>query len=193
MKLLERLIRHALPSAVRQALPSAFHRALPAAPERLDVAWAPGRVLSPVGGEVVELGDVPDPVFSTGMLGPGTAVKPAQDTVFSPVEGVVSTMVGTGHAFHLVADDGLEVLVHVGIDTVVLHGAGFSPHVAEGDRVVAGQPLVTVDRGALAEADFSDLVVVTLPNAADLETHTVLVDGGDEVSAGDVVIAVLAR
>ena len=199
MKLLDRIIhhalpaavRHALPAAVRHALPSAMRRALPSAAASLDVAWEPGLVLAPVSGTVVELGDVPDPVFSTGMLGPGTAVAPSSGTVFSPVSGVVSAMVGSGHAFDLVTDDGLEVLVHVGIDTVVLHGAGFVPHVAVDGRVVAGQPLVDFDRDALAQAGFSDVIVVTLPNAPELTTHTVLVDGDDEVSAGDVIIAAL--
>ena len=192
MTLLQRIIHRALPPVVRRALPGALHLALPHAPGGIDVAWERGIVLAPVNGTVVELSDVPDPVFSTGMLGPGTAVSPASDTVYAPISGLVRTMVGSGHAFDIVADDGIEVLVHVGIDTVVLHGTGFSPHVAAGARVSAGDALVTIDRTALAQAGFDDVVVVTLPNVDDLTTHTVLVDGGDAVAAGDVIIAALA-
>lgn len=186
MSLFDKLFRHALP-------PMLLRHALPPAPGALDVSWEPGRVLCPVDGTVVELADVPDPVFSMGMMGPGTAFEPLSDNVFSPVTGIVNAMVGSGHAFHLITDDGLEVLVHVGIDSVVLHGRGFVPRVAQGEHVDAGTTLVTFDRSVLCDAGFSDVVVVTLPNAPELVTYTLLVDGGDAVVAGDVVMSAVSH
>lgn len=102
-------------------------------------------VLAPVGGEAVGLAAVPDPVFSAGMVGPGTAIDPVRGpgAAVAPIAGKIVKM--HPHAYVVVGDDGKGVLVHLGIDTVQLRGEGFRPLAAEGDRVRAGQPVVAWD------------------------------------------------
>lgn len=99
-------------------------------------------VLAPVGGTAVGLAAVPDPVFSAGMVGPGTAIDPqrAPGWAVAPIAGKIMKL--HPHAYVIVGDDGRGILVHLGIDTVQLRGAGFEPLAAEGDRVRAGQPVV---------------------------------------------------
>lgn len=99
----------------------------------------------PLSGRVLPLSEVPDPVFSGGMMGIGFAIDPADGVVKSPVTGEVVTLFPTNHAVGLRADNGLEVLVHFGIDTVNLGGAGFRALVSQGQRVQAGQPLIEVN------------------------------------------------
>ncbi|ADV66202.1 glucose-specific PTS transporter subunit IIBC [Deinococcus maricopensis] len=103
----------------------------------------------PLAGRVVPLADVPDPVFSGKMMGDGFAIDPSSGEVVAPVSGEVVTLFPTGHAVGLRADNGLEVLVHVGIDTVRLGGEGFTALVRQGDRVHAGQPLLRADLNVL--------------------------------------------
>jgi len=121
-------------------------------------------VLSPLAGDVVDLADVPDPVFSKGTMGPGVAVLPAGDTAYSPGAGVVVAAQPTGHAFGLVLDSGVEVLIHIGIDTVQLKGRGFDVHVTKGQKVTAGTPLVTFDRAVIEDAGYSLITPVIILN-----------------------------
>ncbi|RMI05151.1 PTS beta-glucoside transporter subunit IIBCA [Cellulomonas triticagri] len=120
------------------------------------------RVASPVAGTVVPLADVADPAFARGTMGKGVAVLPSDGEIVSPVSGTVVTVFGTKHVVGLRSDDGVEVLVHVGIDTVNLGGTGFTAHVADGDRVTVGQRLLTVDLPAVAAThDTTTVVVIT--------------------------------
>ncbi|MCI7671865.1 MULTISPECIES: PTS sugar transporter subunit IIA [Schaalia] len=111
------------------------------------------QIAAPFVGEVVEIGEVPDPVFSSGMLGPGLAVIPEPDAagvdVCSPVKGRLIRVFRTLHAFALVTEGGLEVLVHIGLDTVELGGAGFESLVPEGTEVMLGQPIIRFDAAAV--------------------------------------------
>lgn len=104
----------------------------------------------PGSGTAIALDDVPDPMFAGRSLGDGFALMPVDGRITSPVEGEVVTVAETGHAVGLRTPRGAEVLVHVGIDTVTLRGDGFDVHVAVGDRVRVGDPLVTVDLVAVA-------------------------------------------
>ncbi len=122
-------------------------------------------VLSPLAGTVVALGDVPDPVFSRGTLGPGIAVIPSGNTAYAPGSGVIVAAQPTGHAFGLLLDSGVEVLIHVGIDTVKLKGEGFDVHVAKGQRVTAGTPLVTFDRQVIENAGYPLITPIIILNA----------------------------
>ena len=99
------------------------------------------RILSPVTGQAVKLDDVPDPVFSGKILGDGAAVIPSEGKILSPVNGEVVSVAETLHAYGLRTEDGLELLIHVGLDTVQLKGECFHVHVKEGDRVSAGDLL----------------------------------------------------
>ncbi|WP_461013324.1 glucose PTS transporter subunit IIA [Trueperella pyogenes] len=145
-------------------------------------------VFAPVAGEAVTLADAGDPVFSSGALGVGVAIKPAQSQIVSPVSGTVRTVAKTGHAFGLKTDDGVEILVHVGIDTVKLDGAGFAVAVAKGQRVDVGDLLVEVDIDAVAAAGYVPTVLMTVTNSKAL--GQVMPVSGKSVVVGEPVITI---
>ena len=122
-------------------------------------------VYSVADGQVVELSEVKDPVFAQKMMGDGFAVEPANGNIVSPVSGTVSSVFPTKHALGLVTEAGLEVLVHIGLDTVSLEGKPFTVHVAEGQKVAAGDLLVTADLDAIRGADRETSTVVVFTNA----------------------------
>ncbi|MDU0367172.1 beta-glucoside-specific PTS transporter subunit IIABC [Microbacterium sp. KSW4-17] len=151
---------------------------------------AAGGVVAPMTGEIVALGAVDDPVFSGGILGPGIAIRPADGEVRAPISGVVSSLLPSRHALGILGDDGLEVLVHVGLDTVRLEGAPFIAHVEQGDRVEAGQRVLTADLAAIEAAglDITTPVVVLNGDAYDVAP---LATG--RVAAGDALLAIDAK
>jgi len=102
-------------------------------------------IVSPVDGDVLELESVPDEVFSTKMAGEGMAIIPRSNTFVAPISGIVSKIFGTNHAFSIQAKNGLEVLVHIGLDTVALKGEGFKRLVKEGTNVLVGKPIIYAD------------------------------------------------
>lgn len=122
-------------------------------------------VLAPVAGEIVPIAEVDDPVFASRALGDGVGVVPSDGVVVAPVAGELLTVADTGHAFGLKTADGVEVLVHVGIDTVKLAGTGFEVAVRKGEHVAAGDRLVTVDLGVVREAGYDTTTLVTVVNA----------------------------
>ena len=119
-------------------------------------------VLAPVSGRAVALADVPDPVFSAGMVGYGAAVDPPTEIIdaVAPVSGKILKLLP--HAFVIMTADSVGVLVHLGLDTVQLHGVGFTAHVAEGDTVTAGQAVITYDVPAIVAAGYSPVVPVVV-------------------------------
>jgi beta-glucoside PTS system EIICBA component len=145
-------------------------------------------IRSPLDGTVVPLAAVPDPVFSKGTMGPGIAVLPSGDTAFSPGNGIVVAAQPTGHAFGLVLDGGIELLIHVGIDTVNLKGEGFDVKVAKGDKVSVGTPLVTFDRKVIEDAGYSLVTPVIVLNGKKFASVEPTATG--KVNAGDPVLAV---
>ena len=162
-------------------------------------------ILSPVAGRLMNLEATGDPVFASRALGEGVGVVPettGETAVLAPVSGILKTVARTGHAFGIKTDGGIEVLVHIGIDTVDMDGEGFAVVVAKGERIAAGEPLATVDFGKVAAAGHSVVVVVTVVNAAELTVVTPLIgdgsgdnnggNGGDckTVSAGSPIIDV---
>ena len=122
-------------------------------------------VYSVADGEVIALEQVKDPVFSQKMMGDGFAVEPANGNIVSPVSGTVSSIFPTKHALGLVTEAGLEVLVHIGLDTVSLEGKPFTVHVTEGQKVAAGDLLVTADLDAIREAGRETSTIVVFTNA----------------------------
>ena len=146
-------------------------------------------ILSPVAGRLVNLEATGDPVFASRALGEGVGVVPetaGETAVLAPVSGTLKTVARTGHAFGIKTDDGIEVLVHVGIDTVDMDGEGFVVAVGKGERIAAGEPLATVDFGKVAAAGHSVVVVVTVVNAAELTVVTPLIgDGSGDDNGGD--------
>ncbi|ROS58094.1 PTS system beta-glucoside-specific IIA component (Glc family) /PTS system beta-glucoside-specific IIB component (Glc family) /PTS system beta-glucoside-specific IIC component (Glc family) [Frigoribacterium sp. PhB160] len=139
------------------------------------------QIVSPVDGELVPLADVDDAVFSSGVLGEGVAVRPSSGAVVAPLAGVVTTLLDSRHAVGITADDGVEVLVHVGLDTVKLEGRGFTAHVAQGDRVEVGQALLDVDLASLEAAGYDTTTPVVVTNT---DRYDVVVDAAGHASAG---------
>ena len=124
-------------------------------------------------GQVIDLADVKDPVFSQKMMGDGFAVEPENGKIYSPVAGIVTSIFPSKHAIGLVTDNGLEVLVHIGLETVSLEGKPFEVHVSEGQKVAAGDLLVTADLEAIKEAGRETSTIVVFTNAAAIKSVTV--------------------
>lgn len=160
----------------------------PAAPAPVSAEAVPGVLCAPVSGRVVAMGDVPDPVFAGGALGRGCAVWPEGDVVYAPVAGTVTAAMG--HAVGLAGDDGCEVLIHVGIDTVEMQGQGFTPYAEQGAHVEAGQPVLGIDRAAIKAAGHPDCVVVAVSNSDDFADVALAVAPESEVAAGAAVLRV---
>lgn len=147
-------------------------------------------LLSPLTGEIVPLDSVDDAVFSAGILGQGAAVRPTDGAVRAPLGGTVTALMDSKHAVGIRGDNGVEVLVHVGLDTVQLEGAPFTAHVSIGDRVDAGQLLVTADLDAIRAAGYDTITPVVVVNSDD---YTVTVDQTGAVQAGEPLVSVTAK
>ncbi|CAI9386190.1 N-acetylglucosamine-specific PTS transporter subunit IIBC [Microbacterium sp. T2.11-28] len=122
------------------------------------------RLRQPVAGAVLPLSEVPDAMFAQGTMGPGVAVDPTGDTIVAPADGTVASVFPTGHAIGLALDDGTELLIHVGIDTVSLKGEGFTTLVAAGDRVTTGTPLLRFDAAGIRAAGLSAVTPIIVLN-----------------------------
>ncbi|AWZ39958.1 PTS beta-glucoside transporter subunit EIIBCA [Ligilactobacillus murinus] len=123
-------------------------------------------ISSPLQGEVMPLSQVPDEVFSSGMMGQGVAIMPTDNKVYAPFDGKVAMVTGSKHAIGLTADNGIELLIHVGLDTVQLNGAPFNYKVAEGDRFKAGDVLLEFDLAAIKRAGLSPITPIIVTNSA---------------------------
>ena len=172
-----------------EATPSAKQAEVVAEKEEVAPATLQNETLvTPILGDVVSLADVNDPVFSSGAMGQGIAVKPSQGVVYAPADAEVSIAFPTGHAFGLKTTDGAEVLIHVGIDTVSMNGEGFEAKVAQGDKVKAGDVLGTFDSNKIAAAGLDDTTMVIVTNTADYASVAPVATGS--VAKGDAVIEV---
>lgn len=143
-------------------------------------------VNAPVAGHVISLDETGDPVFASRALGEGVGIQPAGSTVVAPVSGVLQTVAETGHAFGIKTDDGVEVLVHVGIDTVKMNGEGFDVKVKANEHVNAGDNLVVVDFDKVKEAGYSTTTLMTVLNTVAFASVTPKT--GVDVKAGESVI-----
>lgn len=124
-------------------------------------------IVSPIKGEAVELSKVSDPTFGEGMLGKGIAIVPTEGKVYAPADGEISMMFETRHAVSMVTTQGVELLIHVGLDTVSLKGDGFEAHVQSGDQVKQGDLLLTVDLAKIKEAGLDTISPVVVCNTDD--------------------------
>ena len=162
--------------------------------EEVKAALAPGavtEVAAPLSGSVMALEDVSDPVFSSGAVGKGAGLTPTGDIVVTaPADGTVVVAPASGHAFGINLDNGIELLIHVGLDTVNLEGKGFDVKVEQGDRVTAGQELVRVDRTVIEEAGCPLTTPVLITNTAKFASVEVIPDG--DVTTGAPLIRVTA-
>ena len=151
-------------------------------PRAISASAEPGGVLAPVDGVATPLSQVSDPVFAQGMLGPGMAVKPSGNVIYAPVAGTVTSAVDTGHALGLTSDDGMEVLIHIGVDTVEMRGDGFNVLVEKGDHF---------DVEKIRAAGHDDMVIVSVMNASGKAMPAVA--AGVRVRAGEPLFSLEGR
>lgn len=147
---------------------------------------------SPVDGEVISLTDVPDPVFSEKMMGDGIAVKPVNGTIVAPIEGKVVQVFPTKHAVGIQTNNGLEILIHIGLETVGMQGEGFESFVEVEDVVKVGDKLITFNKNLVNEMAASDIVPIVITNTTDMKSIQPVEKG--EVRAGqDVILTIVVK
>ena len=139
-------------------------------------------VMSPIDGKVIPLDQLPDETFASAILGPGCGIEPTGDTVYAPFDGTVTQVPESLHAVGMMSDDGIELLIHVGMDTVEMKGKGFESLTKEGAKVKAGTPLLKVDLAAIRAANHPTATAIIVTNGDDLPEMTVAASG--DVPAG---------
>ncbi|NYE08780.1 PTS system glucose-specific IIA component [Bacillus niacini] len=125
------------------------------------------KVVAPVNGAIIPLEEVPDPVFSQKMMGEGIAILPSEGNVYSPVDGTVILIASTKHAVGIRANDGTEILLHVGLETVALNGKGFRVGVNEGDKISVGQMIMEADWEYISKNAKSKIIPIVITNSED--------------------------
>lgn len=144
-------------------------------------------VVSPLAGQVKPLSQATDPVFSSGVMGQGVVIEPSQGELVSPVNGTVTVLFPTKHAVGIVSEEGVEMLMHIGMDTVSLDGKGFESHIKQGDKVVVGQQLISFDMDVIKEAGLVTETPVIITNQDDFQAD---VEGNlpRDIKRGDVLM-----
>ena len=177
------LYKDEAPAAETETAPAAVPAAEASAPaaDTCDVVpsgdYDENCVYSPLKGKAIAMEDVPDETFAAEVLGMGSAVEPSEGKVVAPADGEVSTLFDTHHAIGLTLDNGMELLIHVGINTVELNGEGYEAHVAEGDRIRRGQTLITFDRALIQSKGYSTITPVIITNPDDFKNIQKAADG----------------
>lgn len=124
-------------------------------------------ICAPVSGKVICREDIPDETFASGIMGEGVGIKPEEEIIVAPFDGEITSVVDTGHAVGLTSSDGVELLIHVGVDTVKMQGDGFQVFVTEGQKVKTGEKLLKFDRDKIRKAGYSDTTAVLVTNSDD--------------------------
>ena len=138
------------------------------APNEIVMSSKEGTVIQPVNGKVVCANEIPDPMFAAESMGPSVGILPNDGNVFAPFDGEVKMVFPTNHAIGLVSKDGIEILIHIGVDTVDMNGEGFEAFVKQGDSIEKGQKLISFDQDKIKAAGHSDCVIVVATNGKDL-------------------------
>lgn len=145
-------------------------------------------VYAPTDGAVISLDEFPDEVFSAGVLGPGCGILPSGNLVTAPFNGVITQVIDTLHAVGLTSDSGVELLIHVGVDTVDMNGKGFQTDVKTGQKVLLGEPLIVFSRAEIEAAGHADAIAVIVTNGEEYVPQ--LLRPGDDVKAGEAVMQI---
>ena len=153
---------------------------------------SPQVINSPLSGEVVALNEVPDPTFAKGLMGPGVAIKPEAGLVNAPFSGKVTMLFETKHAIGLTSDQGIEILIHLGLDTVELKGEGFESLVKQGDQVVLGQPLIKFDQKLIESKHYNCITPIILTNF-DKSKMKLTITAKNKVNKNDELIKISAK
>ena len=161
----------------KDPVPEGDAAVMPAVEAKAEAEYDDSCVYSPLKGEAVLMSDVPDETFATDVLGMGAAVEPSEGRVVAPADGEVSTLFDTHHAIGLTLDNGMEMLIHIGINTVELNGEGYEAHVAEGDRVSRGQTLITFDIPLIKSKGYKTVTPVIITNPDDFTSISKAADG----------------
>ena len=141
------------------------------------------KLVAPMDGEVIDVTEVADPVFAQKMVGDGVAIKPTSGTVVAPCDGVIKLLFPTGHAMGIEVD-GVELLLHLGMDTVELKGEGFTTYIKQGDTVTAGQKIIDMDLDLIQEKGYltvSPLIITNGDVVASMDKHLGQVEAGKDV------------
>lgn len=146
----------------------------------------PNTLYAPITGKAIKLTDVPDQTFAEGILGLGAAIEPSEGRVVSPGDGIVSTLFDTHHAIGLTLDNGMELLIHIGMDTVEMNGEGFMSHIEEGDRVTFGETLITFDMDLIKSKGHPTTTPVIITNPDDYTNITLIHEG--DIQAGQPLV-----
>lgn len=149
-------------------------------------ACDPLTVYAPADGQVISLEEFPDELFSQEVLGPGCGILPTGDRVFAPFNGTVTQLTDTRHAIGVTSSDGVEVLIHIGVDTVEMAGEGFRNYVANGQKIKRGEPLISFDRAAIKAAGHPDAIAVIVTNSDEFSGVSLTTKG--DVAVGGAIL-----
>lgn len=147
------------------------------------VETAPNTIYAPFKGTVIPLAEINDGVFSAGILGQGIGMYPEEEAVYAPFDGKVIQIAETKHAIGILSNDNIELLIHVGMDTVAMNGDGFHPLVSEGDTVSCGQKLMTFSKEKISAAGYPDTTAIIVTNTDDFDEVTALTEGSVDRSS----------
>lgn len=147
------------------------------------------KIASPANGDIVPLNEVEDETFASGIMGKGVAIIPKDGKIVSPINGIVQTIFKTKHAIGLLSDDGAEILIHVGMDTVQLNGEHFISHIKDGDKVKVGDPLVDVEIDAIKEKGYSTITPIIITNTD--KYLDIIPNRLSEAKAGDTILTIV--
>ncbi len=152
--------------------------------EKLEIQEEPDRIYAPVRGNYIPLEEIPDEVFSQGMLGRGCGVEPVDGKIYAPASGTVTVVADTKHAVGITGEDGEEYLIHIGLETVSMNGKGFYVHVDLGENVQAGQLLMEADLDEIRKSGCNTISGFVVPNAE--EYPGFMIETGQAYEAGEV-------
>lgn len=146
------------------------------------------QIYAPVSGKIIPIEEVPDPVFSQKMMGEGVAVIPTDGNIHAPVDGEVIQVAPTKHAVGILAKDGTEILIHVGLETVSLQGEGFQVAVQTGDKVLAGQLLIEVDWEYIKTHAKSTVTPIVITNSLEGDKQYIITEEKDSIQGKTVIL-----